>query len=76
MLLLPRSSSSSTAPAKPSSQQPSDVENKSEQTGEKAKQGGVGARLIRLGKKRMPEPQEAIERGDQPGGIGGDSAET
>lgn len=76
MLLLPRSSDSDTAPAKPASQQPNDIDNKSEQTGEKARQGGIGARLIRLGKKRMPEPNAAIATGNQPGGIGGDSSET
>ncbi|PWN20707.1 hypothetical protein BCV69DRAFT_197033 [Microstroma glucosiphilum] len=73
LLLLPRASDSSTAPAK--SNPPEGVENKSEQTGEVARQGGIGARLIRLGKKRLPEPNAAIKQGDTPGGIGGDSSE-
>jgi hypothetical protein len=73
LLLLPRASDSSTAPAK--SNPPEGVENKSEQTGEMARQGGVGARLIRLGKKRLPEPNAAIKQGETPGGIGGDSSE-
>ncbi|CAO1632801.1 unnamed protein product [Parajaminaea phylloscopi] len=76
MLLLPKDSQSDTAPAKPEDQVPKDIDSKSEQTGEKARRGGIGARLIRLGKKRMPEPTVAIENGDQPGGIGGDSSET
>lgn len=76
MLLLPRASDSETAPAKPADEQPNDVENKAEQSGERARQGGIGARMIRLGKKRMPEPNAAISQGDQPGGIGGDSSET
>lgn len=75
LLMLPRSSDSETAPAKPTSDRPADAENKSEQTGEKARVAGIGARLIRLGKKRMPEPSAALDRGDQPGGIGGDSSE-
>lgn len=76
MLLLPRASDSETAPAKPEQERPSDAESKSEQTGEKARRGGIGARLIRLGKKRMPEPKAALAQGDQPGGIGGDASET
>lgn len=44
-------------------------------TGDKAEKQGVGFRLVRLGKKRLPAPEEAIERGLQPGGIGGDSSE-
>lgn len=73
MLLLPRASESSTAPAK--DDDPSAGDGKSEQTGEKAKAAGIGARMIRLGKKRLPDPKAALANGDQPGGIGGDSSE-
>lgn len=75
MLLLPRASDSPTAPATDDSDAQAKGENKSEQTGEKARVAGIGARLIRLGKKRMPDPKAAIANGDQPGGIGGDSSE-
>lgn len=75
MLLLPRASDSDTAPAKPEAEQPEGAEGKSETTGDKARQAGIGARLIRLGKKRMPEPKAPLKQGDQPGGIGGDNSE-
>ncbi|PWN44619.1 hypothetical protein IE81DRAFT_321244 [Ceraceosorus guamensis] len=45
-------------------------------TGDKAKQDGVGFRVVRLGKKRLPAPEVAIANGQQPGGIGGDASET
>ncbi|CAO1633869.1 unnamed protein product [Sympodiomycopsis kandeliae] len=74
MLLLPRASDSDTAPAKAEST--SSDGNKSERNGEKARSEGIGARLVRLGKKRLPDPSSAIAQGDEPGGIGGDASET
>jgi hypothetical protein len=74
-LLLPHASESETAPA-PSNGGKTDSNNQlSATTGEKAKKEGVGYRLIKLGKKRLPAPEEAIKSGLQPGGIGGDSSE-
>lgn len=59
MLLVPRSSDSPTAHASSSSNEDK----------------GTGWRLISLGKKRMPDPEIALEQGQKPGGIGGDSSE-
>jgi hypothetical protein len=70
-------SESETAPA-PSSKSEgkgSDAQQPAATTGEKAEKLGVGFRLIKLGKKRLPAPEEAIKAGLQPGGIGGDSSE-
>lgn len=84
MLLVPQASKSETAPASPGTAEK--IAKEKEQnggqqqppagtTGEKAKKHGIGFRLVRLGKKRLPAPEEAIARGLQPGGIGGDSSE-
>lgn len=75
LLMLPRASDSPTAPAKDSSTTQSSS-GQATQTGEKALTSGIGARLLRLGKKRMPEPSVALSNGDEPGGIGGDSSES
>lgn len=74
-LLLPKASESPTAPAKGQGEAIDTTTQPSGTTGEKAKRQGVGFRLIRLGKKRLPAPEEAIKTGNQPGGIGGDSSE-
>lgn len=75
-LLLPQASDSSNAPAPANAKEKSDGTNgPSASTGEKSEKQGVGFRLIRLGKKRLPAPEEAIKTGAQPGGIGGDSSE-
>lgn len=75
-LLVPINSDSSTAPATGDSKQTNgDRQSYSATTGEKARKQGVGFRLIRLGKKRLPAPEEAIKHGLEPGGIGGDSSE-
>ena len=74
LLLVPAKSESENAP--PTNKHNGNDENDhAGTTGEKARKEGVGFRLIRLGKKRMPAPEEAIKRGLQPGGIGGDSSE-
>ncbi|MCO5566250.1 hypothetical protein L7F22_019926 [Adiantum nelumboides] len=76
LLLVPAKSESENAPpTKEHENGGSDQNNYSGTTGEKARKEGVGFRLIRLGKKRMPAPEEAIKKGLQPGGIGGDSSE-
>lgn len=76
VLLVPTKSESEDAPPTNKHENGSDQnENHSATTGEKAKKEGVGFRLIRLGKKRLPAPEEAIKKGLQPGGIGGDSSE-
>lgn len=77
---------SSTAPADPATAEKAASDNAQQQqqqpkqqpagvTGDKARQQGVGFRLVRLGKKRLPAPEEALKQGVQPGGIGGDSSE-
>ncbi|UZJ55938.1 hypothetical protein CBS101457_005258 [Exobasidium rhododendri] len=76
MLLIPQVSESATAPAPTNGSKKTDSNAQpSATTGEKAKEQGVGYRLIKLGKKRLPAPEEAIKSGLQPGGIGGDSSE-
>lgn len=52
------------------------AERLSASTGEKARREGVGYRLIRLGKKRMPDPDTALSKGLEPGGLGGSSSDT
>lgn len=76
LLLVPAKSESENAPPTNRHENEENGQNNySATTGEKARKEGVGFRLIRLGKKRMPAPEEAIKKGLQPGGIGGDANE-
>ncbi|PWN38619.1 uncharacterized protein FA14DRAFT_143731 [Meira miltonrushii] len=76
LLLVPAKSDSENAPPTNKHENgENDQNNYSGTSGEKARKEGVGFRLIRLGKKRMPAPEEAIKKGLQPGGIGGDASE-
>lgn len=72
ILLLPNASSSPDV----SDEKNEKDSNAADSTGEKAKVEGVGYRLIKMGKKRLPEAEMVVAKGGQPGGIGGDSAET
>lgn len=75
-LLLPKASESLTAPVSLEGQDQDKLQKPSVTSGELARRQGVGYRLIRLGKKRMPAPEAAMARGLEPGGVGGDSQET
>jgi hypothetical protein len=76
MLLVPIESQSSTASIQDAKPVKDDGAQKpAATTGEEARKLGVGFRLIRLGKKRLPAPEQAIANGLEPGGIGGDSSE-
>lgn len=73
MLLVPRASESDTAPAVYAANDKGFAEDGQD---DKRKPPNLTAyRLISLGKKRMPSPEAALKRGQEPGGIGGRHSE-